>query len=130
MKISMHFLISFVFMAALYPFFKEAVLYIFVGGVLVDIDHYFWYVLKLKTITFSFKKVMKYYDDKDFKDILNIFHTVEFVIAFFLFCLYFKLYLLYLGYVVHLLMDFVYLYRHKILSIRAVSFIMWSLRRI
>ena len=50
------------------------------GGVFIDIDHYFWYVYKFRK--FGIIKAYKFHKNKPFlgKDVIHIFHTVEFIV--------------------------------------------------
>jgi uncharacterized membrane protein len=115
-------------MAILYPFYKESVLYLLIGGFLIDIDHSIWYFIKFKSL--NPKKTLEYYNKLDFKDILNIFHTVEFIFIFSIFCLFFELYLLYAGYIIHIILDIIGMYRRNIFDRRTWSLITWIMRRI
>ena len=81
MNVSIHFLTSLILTALFYPFFGLNSLWIFVGGFLIDFDHYLYYVFKFKNL--SVKKAYYYHVkvDKrtvDDKDLLHLFHTVEF----------------------------------------------------
>ena len=128
MKFLTHLSVSLILMAILYPFYKTSVLYILIGGFLIDIDHSLWYFMVSKSL--NLKKTFEYYYKLDFKDILNIFHTVEFMVVFLLFCLYFKLYLLYVGYIIHMIMDFIYMYTAKHFGKRTWSLTTWIIRRV
>ena len=82
MEMSIHLATSLALAAALYPFFGWVSLLVAVGGFLIDIDHYFWYIYKTKK--FSIKGCYDYYmlppKNGNFfnsKDSLLIFHTIE-----------------------------------------------------
>ena len=82
---SIHFLASLFIAVLLYPIFGWNVLMIFVGGVLIDIDHYLLYVYRFGE--FSLSKCYKYHHvdvkrnhHKDVFGALLIFHTIEFLL--------------------------------------------------
>lgn len=105
MKPLTHLFITFVLMGLLYPFFRESVLYLLIGGCLIDIDHYFWYVFKFKNLN-----IIKCYNEFDKgkfrkKKYLLIFHTTGFMGLLLLFSVIFSQYLLLIGYMLHMIMD-------------------------
>ncbi|MDP7506794.1 MAG: hypothetical protein QF362_05140 [Candidatus Woesearchaeota archaeon] len=128
MKLSIHFFVSLVLMITLYPFYNWPVLYLFIGGFLIDFDHYLYYIIKFRSL--NLKKASKYFLKPGLKDVLVIFHTFEFMIVFTLFCLYFNLYLLLTGYLIHNILDYIYLYKHNFFNRRASSLLMWIVRRV
>ncbi|MAG08649.1 hypothetical protein CMO89_04195 [Candidatus Woesearchaeota archaeon] len=128
MRLLVHFIVSLALVMLLYPFYKEQALLIFIGGFLIDIDHYLWYMFRFKD--FNLKKALEYYKKLDFKDVLILFHTIEFVVVVFLLSLYPGLGLLFVGYIIHIIMDTIYMYKCNILGLRAFSLILWIKRRI
>lgn len=85
MKTSVHLIASLILAAALYPIFSWNVLLILVGGVLIDIDHYFWFVYKYKK--FSLFECYRFFTIeaeknkwKHIKGSLLVFHTMEFLV--------------------------------------------------
>lgn len=83
MKPWIHLLISSIIALLLYPLFGWKVLFILAGGVLIDIDHYLWYIYKFRK--FSLRECYKYFEVnaeknkfKDVRGIIHIFHIIEF----------------------------------------------------
>ena len=116
MKTSVHMIASLILAAILYPIFGWKVLIILVSGVLIDIDHYFWYVYKFKK--FSLFDCYYYYIDGMEKNkveknigILLVFHTLEFLLAIILLSFYNELALIFtIGVLAHYLLDAIFLY--------------------
>lgn len=98
------------------------------GSILIDADHYIFYAVKCKK--FDIKGMFAYYDmltrEKDKITYLGVFlfHTVEFFIVVGILSLYMPLmfYLLY-GMIFHYVLDTIYLYRIRCVSLRAFSLI-------
>ena len=117
MNLSTHFIVSLIVAIVLYPFFDYLSLVILVGGFLIDIDHFFSYIIKFKNLNIikAYKyhhklcclksnAKIKYSLSKD----VHVFHTVEFftlcvVLSFFSLLMF----LFTLGLLIHLVMDFV-----------------------
>lgn len=85
MKTWVHSVFSIVLGIILYPYYKWQVLFILIGGVLIDVDHYLWYILKFKKINLI--KCYRYFADDVRKNnweaisgSVLIFHTIEFLI--------------------------------------------------
>lgn len=116
MKTYVHFAVSAILAVIFYPLFKWNVLFILVGGVLIDIDHYLWYAYKYKkfNILESYKFYIKVMDANDFSKVtgmLCIFHTIEFLLLMALLSFYFKPALIFtIGMASHYLLDLLYLY--------------------
>ena len=114
MKTSVHLVASAILAAVLYPIFQWNVLLIFVGGVLIDIDHYFWYIFKYKKFSlFScYKHLAVEVEKNKWKDVIGalfIFHTIEFLLMIVLMSFYNKHALIFLtGLSVHYLLDFIW----------------------
>lgn len=86
MEIWKHALFSAILAAALYPSFQWKAVFALIGGVLIDIDHYFWYIYRYKK--FNLIGCYRFYVDTnesmDFKQhfgLLHVFHTIEFLLA-------------------------------------------------
>ncbi|MEK6984289.1 MAG: hypothetical protein AABX33_06980 [Nanoarchaeota archaeon] len=116
MKSSAHFLSSLILAGILYPILNWKVLIILVGGVLIDIDHYFWYVYKYHEINF-FKSYFFYLEKmnaRNFTDvngILLIFHTGEFLLPMIILSFYSEWASMFtIGLLLHHFMDLIYLY--------------------
>ena len=107
MNITTHFIVSMIASAFLYPVYGWNVLLIFVGGMLIDIDHYFWYVYRYEK--FDLSGCYMFYDNKNIKQhigILLIFHTIEFMFVGILLVFYNKFGLIFtIGLSLHYILD-------------------------
>ena len=116
MKTWAHLLVSSILAAILYPIFQWKVLLIFVGGVLIDADHYLWYIYKYKKFNLvdSYKFYLKNMEINDFSNvtgILLIFHTIEFLLIMVLSSFYIKFAFIFtIGLLSHYLLDLIFLY--------------------
>ena len=134
MKTSVHFAASIILAAMLYHLFKWNALLVLFGGVLIDIDHYFWYACKYKkfSILQSYKFYIKIMDAKDFgkvEGMLCIFHTIEFLALMALLSFYFEAALIItIGLVLHYLLDLLYLYLNPKRFILNHSIMGWLLK--
>jgi hypothetical protein len=141
MNISIHFITSLILSISLYRFIGLNSLWILVGGFLIDFDHYIYTIFKLKS--FSLKKSYNYHLNrhkrKDYqKDLLHIFHTIEFFVFMILMVLVFSILKIQqlknmflftlLGISLHLILDFAGLIKIKHLDSRAISLIRWIKR--
>jgi hypothetical protein len=110
-----HFIISLIPSIFLFPYIKWNVLFIIIGGILIDVDHYFYYIIRFRNLNFfSFynyhlnhkKEKYKTLKDKRFKRIILIFHTIEFIFLL-LILMFFNRYIFYLGVgmIIHLFFD-------------------------
>lgn len=118
----------------LYPYIGLInAIFLFLGGWAFDIDHYFYCIFKHKN--FSLKDCYKFHSpySKE-KDLLHIFHVIEFYILVFIIGLFVEPVLyLFFGLVYHFLFDLINKYiikkKYKLnYNLRAFSLIMW-LRR-
>lgn len=132
MRTRIHLLVSLILAAALYSIFNWQVIFIIIGGVLVDIDHYFWYIFKYKKFNmldcyrwFTTDNVKNNY--KDVTGELLIFHTIEFLLATVLLSFYIEFALLFLiGLLTHYFLDLIAYYftaNHFILNHSVISWI-------
>jgi|TARA_B100001964_G_C14136553_1_gene555425 hypothetical protein len=131
MKPSLHLLVSLILAAILYPVFNWKALFILVGGVLIDIDHYLWYIYKYKKLSLfdSYKhfiiNVKKGNFDKDFGALL-IFHSIEFLAALVVLSFYNEFVLaLTIGLLMHNLLDLIWTYFVPKRFIITYSIIYW-----
>ena len=131
MKTWVHLLASSILALALYPLFNWKVLFVIVGGVLIDIDHYFWYIYKFRK--FSLLNCYGYFIDGMDKDrimknrgILLVFHTIEFLLMAVLLSFYNELVLMFtIGLLLHYLLDGIFLYNVAKRLIVNPSIISW-----
>ncbi len=113
----MHLIITAILATILYPIYKWIVVFLFVGGILVDSDHVLWYWFKNKK--FSPTKTFKYCTDieknsdiKEYKSTIMIFHTWDALLISFIIALFSNIFLMiFIGLAVHLICDFLYSYR-------------------
>jgi len=134
MKIWVHFLFSLILAAIVYPIFNWKALLILAGGVLIDVDHYFWYVYKYKKFNLfgSYKYYMLNVREKEFekdKNALNIFHSIEFLVVLVVFSFYSEFILvLTIGLLLHHLLDLVWTYFVPKQFIIEYSIIHWAIK--
>jgi len=115
MKIWVHFLVSSALVGIFFPAYGWRALLIIAGGVLIDIDHYFWYIYKFKK--FSLIDCYNYFIDGMDKSrimknagILLVFHTIEVLVLVILLSFYSKLALMFtIGLLSHYLLDGIFL---------------------
>lgn len=114
MRTPVHLIVSLILSALLYPLFGWKVLLILISGVAIDIDHYFWYILKYKKVgLFScYKHLTVGLEKNNWKDALGalfIFHTIEFLLIIVIASFYSEYALILLiGLSVHYLLDFIW----------------------
>ena len=114
MKFSVHLGFSILLAALFYPIFGWNSLLIIAGGVLIDADHYIYYVFKFKK--FNPFQCNKYFTEDGkksdyhiFDGLVLIFHTLEFLIAMIVLSFYSKLALvLIIGIIGHYLLDIIW----------------------
>ena len=134
MEIWKHALASSVLALVLYSFFKWNVAFIFVGGVLVDIDHYFWYIFKFKSLNLfdCYNYYMEHMDKKKIYNIvglLMVFHTIEFLAICIFLSFYYKFVLVFtIGLLLHYLLDAIFLYSVPKRVVANHSIISWILK--
>ncbi|MBI3026472.1 hypothetical protein HYY70_00010 [Candidatus Woesearchaeota archaeon] len=130
-----HALLSLILAAALYPFFGLNVWVVFAGGVLIDIDHYLFYIFKTKGL--SPLKCYRYFtteamenNHKHINGNFLVFHTVEFLLIALALSFYSQLALLFTaGLLGHYLLDFIWFkcfYKRFVLN---PSIISWLIRK-
>ena len=116
MKTWVHFLVSLILAITFYPIFNWKVLFILVGGVLIDIDHYVWYIFKYKKFDIFrcyrlFTEEGKRSGFKLFLGIFIIFHTIEFALLMLALSFFNELALLFtIGLVFHYILDIIWQY--------------------
>jgi hypothetical protein len=122
----------------LYPFPSIQGLIFWFSSFAVDFDHYLEFIYHNGFTDFSIKKGVLYHDvlkgfwkRPEFLN-LSIFHTVEFAAMLYILSLWTDaawLRALFLGLVFHVVIDILYLYREKILTLRAYSLIEYWIRK-
>ena len=117
MKTWVHILVSSVIAYFAYPIAGWKVLLIFVGGVMIDIDHYLWYIYDNKKFNmFECYNHFTYEAEKNgFKDvagILMVFHTVDFLLAMVIISFFSQYALLFtIGLLPHYILDLIFILR-------------------
>ena len=114
MRTWVHVLSSLILAISLFPIFKWKVIIILISGVLIDIDHYFWYIYKHKR--YSLLDCYRYYlidvPSKNFEDVLGcliIFHTVEFLLLMVTLSFYFTYAFIFtIGLLLHYILDVIF----------------------
>lgn len=115
MRTTVHLIVSLIIVAALYPIFSWKVLLIFVGGVLIDVDHYLWYVYKYRK--FSLFGCYEFFTVATEKNkwkyiigILLVFHTIEFLLLVVLLAFYSEYVLIFgIGLFGHYILDLIFI---------------------
>ncbi len=106
MNLKHHFIVSSVLSLLLFPIFKFNVIYIMIGGFLIDSDHYLYYIFKYRS--FNLRKA--YHSEKDFKATsgrIYIFHLIDVLILCVILSFYSKIFLLFtIGLIPHHIMDY------------------------
>lgn len=128
-----HVIASALLSMVLYPFFGLNVLWVFFAGFLIDVDHYIYYVLKFRNLSLknAYKHFEEYEKKRHFKDVLCIFHTVEFFVLILILSFYSKIvFLIFIGMIFHEILDLIDTYRLNLWEARAFSLIMWLKRNI
>lgn len=131
MKTWVHFLVSSILAIILYPIFNWKVLFILAGGVLIYIDHYFWYVYTFKDFNLFKCRTFFYVDcwkdgHRMMKNKLLVFHTVEFlifVIALSVYSIHILLFVV--GMAFHYILDIIQRYYHTKSLITSPSVVYW-----
>jgi len=135
MRTSIHAIVCVILAAALYPFYKLSVLWIFAGGVLIDIDHYLWYISRFKK--YNLKECYHYCAVETFKDnwkevtgALFIFHNFEFLVLVSALSFYSTpAFLFTVGLLSHYLLDFIWHAYGIKKPTHALSFLWWLVKR-
>ncbi len=116
MKTWVHFSVSAVLAAVLYPAFGWKALFVIAGGVLIDIDHYLWYICRYKNFNMlkTYKFFIKNIETNKYTNvtgILLVFHTIEFLLIMAFLSFYFKSALAFtIGLFSHYILDLIFLY--------------------
>ncbi len=126
-----HFIVSSAIAAAIYPIFGWKSVFVIVGGVCIDIDHYFWYVYKFQkwSLIKCYSHYIKGLEGDNYKyniGILLIFHTIEFLVVCLLISFFVDYALIFtIGLLAHYMMDLIYLYSGPKIFIASTSAIAW-----
>jgi hypothetical protein len=131
-----HFLWSVAIAAALYHRYSYDVIGVIIGGVLIDIDHYLWYVWDRKD--WNIFRAWRHFRveylwlglEKNIKSEIYIFHNIEFLAVLAAASFYSNfIFMFTIGVVVHYALDLIYEYIHLEKGIgKSRSIIAWLVR--
>jgi len=79
MQIKNHFLVGLILSIILFPFFGIKSIIALIVSVLIDTDHLLWYIFKYRK--FNIKHIFDYNENCCIKQVLCIFHTIEFIVV-------------------------------------------------
>jgi len=105
-----HLWTSFLLMLIIWPFFGFWSLWVFLGGVFVDVDHYIKYISKenswnLNNAYYFFKEKI----DNDLIKEVYIFHTLEtLIVLVFLSFYHFSFFIILSGWILHMILDIIH----------------------
>jgi len=138
MRLTDHVILGGFASVVLYPAIGVDAAFLFVGSVLIDVDHYLEYLYHNGFRDFSVTKMFRYHGALMHSwgrpDFLNFeaFHTVEFVMALFVVSLWTgsaPVFAVFLGLVLHVICDMAFLLRLNIFRLRANSIIEYIIRK-
>ena len=133
MLVIAHIIASVIFAVIMYPFIGLQSLWILVGGILIDGDHYLFSIMRFKS--FSLKKSYWWHRNHGMtpdyeRDILHIAHTVEiFTLVAVIGIFWEPAFWVLQGMILHIVMDFINLFKRNTVDARAVSLLGWLRRR-
>ena len=131
MQIIVHLITSIILALLLFAYFGWYSLLIFIGGVLIDIDHYFIYIIKHKKI--NILKSYVYFRDRDIREAFNVFcvfHLFELFIILLIASFFSKIvWIIAAGFFVHYVLDIIYEFGFGGGLIKNWSLITWLRKR-
>ena len=116
MRIWVHAVFSLALAAALYPISGWKIIFIPIGGVLIDADHYLWYILKHGSFNLPgcYRHFTTHAEKTGYKNFVGeilIFHTAEFFALMLALSFYSQMALLFtIGLAGHYLLDFIWFF--------------------
>ena len=123
-----HFILTVIASIFLFPILGWKILLFWLGSFFVDVDHYWWYILKFKDL--SLKKAYEWCNLRskglepgfDF----HVFHLIEFWILMLIWSLFSEFgFIIFLGLIYHNVFDFVDVIVSNKIDRRALSFFEW-----
>ncbi|MFH1440042.1 MAG: hypothetical protein ABIG89_05725 [Candidatus Woesearchaeota archaeon] len=114
MDIKDHIIVSIILALALFPIYGWIALLVFVGGVLIDVDHYLWHIIVKKT--FSIQKAYHFMKHRNHanRNMTLIFHNVEFWTLKLILVFFFPwLFPLFIGLASHITLDLINYFKHR-----------------
>jgi len=128
-----HILLGIIFSILLYILFKITLfqtLLVFLSSVLIDIDHYLFFVKRKKE--FSLKKAFNWHKKlvgKQHKPIMHVFHTIEFVTLILILSFFWDIFVFVLiGILFHSIIDIIDMFYNKWYGLREFSLIRYLLK--
>ena len=136
METPVHFAVSAILAAIFYPAYGINSIFIIAGGVLIDIDHYLWYILRFKK--YNMKECYEYCATGTKKDnwkyvigSLFVFHNIEFLALSIALSFYFPWAFMYtIGLLSHYLLDLIWHIKAVKKPTHALSFMIWLMRQL
>ena len=131
MKTWVHAIISLILAGWLYQAYNWKVIFLLAAGILIDIDHYFWYVYRYRDFSLikSYKFYMKNIERNDFSNVMGlllIFHTLEFFLIMILLSFFSAAAFMFAaGLTAHYILDFIYTYHKAKGAVANHSVIYW-----
>ncbi len=123
-----HIILGAIFSALLYWLFSLTIfqtLLVFLSSILIDFDHYLWYVARKKD--WDLKNSYNYLEklSKNLKKpIMMVFHTIEFLILVFILSFFWRgFYFALIGMIFHSILDLLYFGHKNMLYVREFSLI-------
>ena len=125
-----HLIISIIIASILLPVFGYFSLLAIVGGFLIDVDHYIWYVLKKKDI--SLKRCIDYhYSEVANLRVMHFNHTIEAGIVLAVLSIYInELIPLFIGFIAHMLADLYHTIKSGCWEDRVNSILVWGYKKL
>ena len=132
MSLKQHVIQASVASVILAPLLGAKTLIIFLSAILIDIDHYFDFVIVTKR--FGIRDMFKYHHPEWQKGrsryMISLFHTVEvFILLFILGYWSHYFWLVLFGFCLHFIFDLYHLYMHHAISDKAFSILEYLIRR-
>lgn len=114
MNVKDHVIVSAIITLFIFPVYGWFSLLVFLGGVLIDIDHYLWWIFNRKS--FSLKESYHFFKDeyKGKEDLTLIFHSIEFWLLSLVMVYFFPiLFPYFIGLASHITMDMFFFFKFR-----------------
>jgi len=129
MSILVHLIASIILASLLYMYFGWYSLLVFIGGVLIDIDHYLNYIIKFKKIDI-FKSYF-YFRSRKFFGLFCIFHSFELFFILLIASFFSKvIWIIAMGFFIHFVLDLIYEFGAAGRLVKNWSLILWLGRKL
>ena len=131
MKLYIHFIGSLVMAGILFPYYGLVSFLVFIGGFLIDIDHYFIYIRKFRSM--DIRKAYHYFMDSNHlihQGTFFVFHSTELLLlGIILSFRYDWALVISIGLLKHYILDLIYEMKTTGQMIKSWSFIVWIKKR-